>query len=486
MNRKIRKPWVTWFMVLFSVALFAVVVLKALKMAVTHDEAYTYLYYVKQTWAGILLYKPPHIPNNHILNTLLIKVSTGLFGLSAFTLRLPNILFSVMYFWYAAAIGKTFRFPAIQVMAYLILVMQIFFFDFFPLARGYGMGLALSLASLYHLHQYRELNNGHHIWRTLIFGAFAVYANFTFLYAYLGLITLLVILWVAEYQKNEKPIGILLRPVIIVTAILTLFVFIPLRNISGSLFGADSNFWDSSAGTLIWSLSYGQFPESMSILKFVLAIILLVGAILWITDVFKNKEDGEFWFYKEILMLLVITAVGQIMQHYLLGTEFLVGRTTLVYAPMLLVFFLFLFQRMRGFEPWGEKLQTTLNAVLLALLIFNFKAIDFKDTFEWAYDAGHKELLKDLKQQKETLGLEQVKLGINWLYEPSLNFYREAEELSWLEKLNRDGAENTAAHFYYLKGDKDLDLIKAAEEKSWQKINQYESGAILYYNPNYL
>lgn len=63
-------------------------------LPVTYDEAFTYTYYAS---------RPVHIilsdyayPNNHILHTLFVKVSTGLFGVGKVSLRLPAFIAGVL------------------------------------------------------------------------------------------------------------------------------------------------------------------------------------------------------------------------------------------------------------------------------------------------------------------------------------------------------------------------------------------------------
>ncbi|MGB0978715.1 MAG: hypothetical protein ACPGVV_04930, partial [Croceimicrobium sp.] len=353
MGKQIRKPYVVWIMFLASMIFISLIILRALRIPLTHDEAYTYLHYVKQSWLGIILYKPPHIPNNHILNTLLVKLSVNIFGLNDFSMRLPNILMAMVYYRYAAAIARKFRFPGIQLLAFFALGLQLYFIDFFGMARGYGMGLSLSLASIYHLYCYRELNNGHHIWRTLLFAAFAVYANFTFLYAYMALVALLLLLYWLEGDKQTKSLGILWRPVGIVTGVLALLIFLPLKNISGDLFGGNSSFWNDSIYGLSRILSYQQSSSVATAISYIIGLILLMGILFFILDHIRKKSEAGWYYYSELLLWLIFTAMAQIAQHYILGTEYLVGRTTMVYAPLTLCFTLFLFQRFNSY-PKGE------------------------------------------------------------------------------------------------------------------------------------
>lgn len=487
MGKQIRKRYVIWLMLALGAIFFSLVLLRALRVPLTHDEAYTYLHYVRQNWLGIILYKPPHIPNNHILNTLLAKISVNIFGLSDFNLRLPNLLASLIYFRYSAAIARKFRFPGVQIAAFLILCLQLYFIDFFAMARGYGMGLALSLASIFHLYSYRELNNGHHIWRTLLFAAFAVYANFIFLYSYLALVALILILYLAEGESQTKSLGTLWRPVGIVTGVLALLIFIPLRNISGDLFGSDSNFWESSVHSLAWIFTYKQHFDIGLVFSVIIGISLILGAVYFALDHLRSSATIGWYFYSELLLWIVMTALAQIAQHYILGTEYLIGRTTMVYAPLLLAYFLFLFQRFNRY-PKGEHVQLGLSILFALAFSLCFKYLNFKSTAEWPYDASHKEFLADLAENHSNVNKPILEIGINWLFEPALNFYRESEEIDYLAPLTRNGYQDKSYDGYYLWGEKDQEMISKLSQSgsNYELVAQYENGATFFLKKDYL
>ena len=42
----------------------------------------------------------------------------------------------------------------------------------------------------------------------------------------------------------------------------------------------------------------------------------------------------------------------------------------------------------------------------------------------------------------------QIKLGINWLFEPTVNFYRTTKSLKWLKEVNRDGFKGDYDYYY--------------------------------------
>jgi len=65
-------------------------------------------------------------------------------------------------------------------------------------------------------------------------------------------------------------------------------------------------------------------------------------------------------------------------------------------------------------------------------------------------------MLADLKKEIIPDENKKTKLGIIWLYEPSINFYIKTQKLDWLEEVNRSGVEGDF-DFYYVDG---LDYFK--------------------------
>ena len=84
-----------YFFLLISVLLVAFVSIKASIASFTHDESYSYLRFVGQSFFEIISYDTPYT-NNHILNTLLMKCFDLLFGTSELALRAPNIFFLIV------------------------------------------------------------------------------------------------------------------------------------------------------------------------------------------------------------------------------------------------------------------------------------------------------------------------------------------------------------------------------------------------------
>src|ERR1700683_4687906 len=82
-----------WALILAGLFAMVWAVIRATMQAVTLDEAYTYLYFVATPLKTVL----SSSANNHVLNTLLMRIATGVFGTSALTVRAPALLGGTLY-----------------------------------------------------------------------------------------------------------------------------------------------------------------------------------------------------------------------------------------------------------------------------------------------------------------------------------------------------------------------------------------------------
>jgi hypothetical protein len=80
---------------------------------------------------------------NHQLNSAMLRVSTSLFGLAPWAVRLPNLLAGVAYCLCAAVLMAAVRHRSIGLAGLVLLVGQPYLLEFFALARGYGLAVAL-------------------------------------------------------------------------------------------------------------------------------------------------------------------------------------------------------------------------------------------------------------------------------------------------------------------------------------------------------
>ncbi len=116
--------------------LFACIVIKAASADMTWDEAWTYLFYGRTPLGFLRL----DYANDHPLNSILVWAATRAFGNSELAIRLPNVLAGGVYLLATARLLRAVR---LKLLAAAICLLQPALFDYFALARGYGIAAAL-------------------------------------------------------------------------------------------------------------------------------------------------------------------------------------------------------------------------------------------------------------------------------------------------------------------------------------------------------
>ncbi|MFN7266025.1 MAG: hypothetical protein ACK5VB_00890, partial [Bacteroidota bacterium] len=131
-------------------ALFGVYILiRAYNLPITVDEASTAINHVPRLVVDTLFYEREANPNNHILNTLLIKITTGIFGWHHFIVRLPVLIGGALYAWAAIQLSRRISsFSPVRILALLLFFGNPYMLEFFSFARGYGLAAGLLAVSV--------------------------------------------------------------------------------------------------------------------------------------------------------------------------------------------------------------------------------------------------------------------------------------------------------------------------------------------------
>ena len=246
-----------------GVGVFAFIIAKAVTVQVTTDEAYTLTILTKETVWNLVSYESSYT-NNHILNSLLCKLSFGIFGMNQVAGRLPNILSFILYFWFVWQFSRRFfKDDFVGLMFVAVMLGNPYMIEFFALARGYGLSIALMMTSIYFAANYVLANHRRSLSISLMFAILSVYAQFALLHFFLGLNFLIFTFEVQKYLKTENR-DELLRGVgmqIIATILLGILVYAPFKAILKdnqiSYYGS-KNIWDDSIVSLISRSLYGQ------------------------------------------------------------------------------------------------------------------------------------------------------------------------------------------------------------------------------------
>jgi hypothetical protein len=124
----------------FLAALFAVNLYRAMTQSVTPGEAWNYNRFIGPPWTEALA---SFDVNNHVLNTLLVRISTSGFHLTELSLRLPSLLAGVFYLWVVFRMARRWFGDSLVFLAVIgLLTLNPLVVDALSEARGYGMALA--------------------------------------------------------------------------------------------------------------------------------------------------------------------------------------------------------------------------------------------------------------------------------------------------------------------------------------------------------
>lgn len=133
--------------------------LRVLQMGapISHDEAFTYTSFASRPFSTIL--SDYSSPNNHMLHTLLVKVSTGIFGAGIWQLRLPALLagIAVLPLFYLFARAMFNRYIALIGLA--LLAGSGGLIEYSALGRGYSLGWVFFLCALLAGRHFAKTNN---------------------------------------------------------------------------------------------------------------------------------------------------------------------------------------------------------------------------------------------------------------------------------------------------------------------------------------
>jgi len=123
-------------------AVFLINGYRAVEQSVTYDEAWNYLFLAVGPWASIFL---QYDAGNHVLHSILIKLTCGLLGSSQLALRLPSLLAGLVFLINAMRLSRLLapRSRMFPVLSFLALSINPLVLDYLSMARGYSLALAM-------------------------------------------------------------------------------------------------------------------------------------------------------------------------------------------------------------------------------------------------------------------------------------------------------------------------------------------------------
>ncbi|HYK17134.1 MAG TPA: hypothetical protein VEV37_03890 [Bryobacteraceae bacterium] len=446
-----RSPWLLLSnAVLISV--FAMNVYRAATQCITIDEAFSYLSFISTPFREILR---RYDANNHVLNTLLAKLSTAVFGVSEFTLRIPSLAGGALFlFTCQRFLFRVFPQSWLAFLTYCAMILNPMVLDYLSAARGYSLALGFQFCALWLL----EIDAKGV--RSAIIGAclgLSVASNLTFLIPN----TLIVGIWFA-LSRREQP-GVFKRTAQISTAfVLTSAVILalPLRHAnSRNFYVGYSSGAQSLAVILNRSFAFPDFlfgDKSAEILTRVAPVLLVASSLVALIAVVAGRRStllAPLVFVGSVASLIALhVLVGLLYPHERTGL-YLIPFATITLAVPVQIFIENRKARTIGLACAGAV------CVFMAATVFQYLIeLRVNRYEEWAFDAGTKRVLLKLRDIRR--GQSQPEhLGVSWLFDQTVNWYRVVYHWDWLEPVSRADPHQISFDSYYLTRD-DFDVIR--------------------------
>ncbi len=451
---------------LLALLLLGCTVYKAATASFTHDESFTYNHYVTAPVPEVVALKLVS-PNNHLLNTLLMKGFAIVLGPSPLVLRLPNILAHLGFLVFTFLLLKRSH-PLLLLPLFSLVNCNPYLLDFFALARGNGLSLFFMAGSLWFLLKFARTRQTPAFAGASVMAALAVLSHSTLVYYFLSMaaLSLLLPLVVPETRQpgSHQP-GYPLKRVILINAVaggvLTAFLWLPVHKLveAGQLFyGGENGFWKDTVGTLTETFFYGTaYSAGGGVLLKGIILLVMLSAPVAIFFGHRNRQGDGAGNTRDLMLLfaLLAMAAGIVAAQFLLsGIKLPVRRYGLLFAPVFMVTFAgllhFLAERSKG-KAMALATAWTLAALFTAHTLASFSLSSYLD---WTYERNAARVMEIVEQdhQKDPSG-HAVTMGITWLFEPTVNFYRQTRELSWLKPATRDGPSVPADYYYVFRDD---------------------------------
>ena len=446
----------------FLIVLFAVSVFRAFTQSIVHDEALTWQWYILAPVSQIF---KVFSPNHHFLYTILARLSTAMFGVSEWALRLPALVSAALYFFACyrftrAAFGDGFT----MLLSVCLLTLNPLVLDFMVAARGYGMALALWMLSAALLLE--ESMHPRSTRYTMLAGAalaLSVTANLVFVLpaAALAAIAAFLILrrrevaapLAAEPAKNTKHAkrkkkkaavptpqhtGSRLGPVVVfaIPIVVIAFLFLTLAPIEG-IRAEDLYTGAAGIGGSLRSLGASSFEHSgplrnqhwlhgwTNVVAFGIAPLVLAAAMVW--GILRRN-----------LVLIVpsgaavFSAICLLFIHMLFDRPYPADRTGIYFLAVAALSLAGLAYEWRNAH--GPIRAASIGAYILAVIFVLQYATEFntRKFLVWEYDADTRAIADRLATDRSQ-NAAVTRIGGSWQLQPVLRFYTYVRNWTWAE-----------------------------------------------------
>lgn len=418
---------------LLGLFLLVFIILRVFFSILSEDAAMTVDIHALQSWSDVFLCTNERLDwsaNNHILNTIFMKLEIMIFGFHDWAVRLHCIGAFIIAFLYAQKIIQLFCSSKFREFFYLSLIfLNHYFLEFFSVGRGYGLCMAFFFMALYYFIRYAQsLTLKHLSW--FFFSLFlSVWSNFSALY-FLALLSVAVC-WI-QYS-NHKKISLSKHILTNIISLVLIFAIVSVPLLKTLEYGApigghnglfqDSivfyiNQWFHFNLHLNRHLVLSSGWKLLEVLG-VLGLLIFVG--LQASSLFFNTQRRT----KKLHWTLIYLVLGSVLiiefVFHFLNTPFPLGRTVLLFSIPVILSVCVAYERMIS-KCSGSII---LSISILAFLLWHFaNCLNFETTMEWYGNGDGKVIARYIKTElKKSNSNLKLKLGIEQEEHNGMFFY---------------------------------------------------------------
>jgi len=413
------------------------IVARAAIQSITIDEADAYLFYV---WpAGVSHWEAAS--GNHLLNSLLMRFFTALFGLSAATVRMPSLIGAAIYI---AAAWRLVRMITeewiLQWPLFVCLVYNPFVMDYLVAGRGYSLGVACLLAAvaLAAGATRPEAAGPRQIYRTCGYCSLLLALSFcgTFSFAVVDAAAMACIFaWFMRQGRVRVPVllAACIGPGLLLTVFLAGSILVDYRQIS--LAWGARTLGETARGVMAASY-YEPSPDLLNppIYRFVVQwrwlLFPLLGVaclahLIWVWRGRMGLRDPASrwvagWGLSAAAILVVTLGVHRLM-YRLARIPMPLGRRAVFLVPLCLLAVGALLA-LRAAPRTAAWVRAAALAMLWLTAIYFISCLRLTYFMEWKYNADARGLYSAVTYYNRTYGVQDI--SSNWRYVAVLNFYR--------------------------------------------------------------
>ena len=423
-----------------ALAAICIVLVRAWIQSITIDEAGSFLAFSLKRW-------PSHwwpASDNHVLNSILMRLSITVFGVNTLAVRLPALLGAVAYISSAVFLSRSLcRRRVVQSALFIGLVFNPMILDYLIAARGYSLALGLMMAVLAVIAGVMMQNpdagklEAEAAWVSVLL-ALSCAANFSFAIAD-GTILLTFFLWAAHQTSFPREYRRLaLRsflPGIVVGfsvcgSVLSKWpqgeLYFGSKSIVEMLRGFANGSFDELNPHIVNPLVFQALSSIGRWLPYLMALTgIFVVACAQVAAWSGNGERRDHWRHVFVRFIVIVSAITLLL-HWsffkLRDIPLPKDRTGLYFLSWCLLAFAgsvaICFDSRVRWPAWCG------TAVLWAASLYFMGCLRLDYFKEWRFDSDTKTLYRILANIHRDCGIDDF--GIDWRYQLPLNFYREA------------------------------------------------------------